>query len=78
MTIERQRSRIVAAMVLASLGQDCCLLVANVGHAIGQSFENFSKTFAFLFNDQARKYQILTGSEFTGQGELGNEDDGDD
>ena len=75
MSAERQRGRLVTAMFLASLGQDCCLLVANVSHSLGSSFENFSRTFAFLFNDQARKYEALTGSAFSGAGELANDED---
>jgi len=72
-SVERERSRLVTSMFLASLGQDCCLLVANLGHSVGQSFENFSKTFAFVFNDQARKYEALTGSTFSGDGELASD-----
>lgn len=71
-SVEGERGRIVAALVLVSLLQDSCLLIANasVGVAkffdcISTSFANFAKTFSWLFNDQSSKYQMLTGRSFT-------------
>lgn len=80
--IERERSRIVAGIVLASLAQDTCLLVCNTAqgvsvlfNCVSTSFGNYAKTFGWLFNDQASKYQALTDRQFTGDGELADTKD---
>lgn len=71
MSVERQRSRTVTALVLSSLAQDTCLLVANTAsgaagflQGVGTSFSNFAQTFAWLFNDQQQKYEALSGRKF--------------
>lgn len=81
-SVESERGRIVAGIVLASLAQDTCLLVANVAqggsvflNCISSSFGNYAKTFGWLFNDQAAKYQALTDRAFTGDGDLSEHKD---
>lgn len=71
MSVERQRSRVTAALLAASLAQDTCLLVANLSSGVGgvfqsvaTSFTNYAQTFAWVFNDQQQKYVAITGRSF--------------
>ena len=83
MTIEQQRARIVRNLVLASLAQDTCLLLANTASGVGNlfgslstSFGNYAHTCGFLFNDQQAKYEALTGRSFARQAiAVADEDD---